>query len=389
MSYTKTHANNTNTIVDSHKSRDSAIIVDSHKDRVSTAQVDRPSKNLWCRDTYREYIVKVLGKNPFIAGFKASIRSCPYSSSECRGAHSPEELVMLPHIYGYNKIVKSKYDWVKLYLALVETLQNDIVKVLNPEHISLIRESLNQNFIVILQVWRNMACNYRRLKKELPKRSSVIGKPDIHSSGYSFSEEIPEFNLIETLENVAWSLVRLTRICPIRKTFDDKISSNKKVTIMEMCLATGINCKEGIHLKSEMLCTDDFLTGSCKCVPKEELEVKEVEYLTEIITLSNQLTTLSKSTSEFSKGKCTPQEAIKKRIAYLEKLTAELYYDRMIHYTEEDMEPFDRQYSNYIAQEDKKKKDKEEKEVWNHHLIDTTTEVKKVVKIVKPGMKKA
>ena len=375
MSNTQTHAHNTNTSELNH-----------------TISTDRPSKNLWCRDSYRAHIVKSLGRDPFIAAFKASLRSCPFSATDCRGAHCQEELVMMPHIYGYNNITKSRYDWVKLYLALIDTLKKDVVKVKNPVHILQITESLTQNFFVIIQVWREMACHYRKLKKEVPKRSPILERMSVHSSSYAFSDEVPEFNLVDTLENVAWCLTRLTKICSVRKTFDDKISANKKVTIMEMCLATGINCKDGVHHLSEMVCTDNFLTGSCRCVTKEALEIKEAEYLTEIMTLSKDL---SKSASDFTpvqktkKGKCSPQEAIAKKIIYLENLVERLYDDRKIHYTDEDMEPFDRQYANYIAQEDKKKKDKEAKEVWTHHLIDTSTVVKKVIKIIKPGMKKA
>jgi hypothetical protein len=35
--------------------------------------------------------------------------------------------------------------------------------------------------------------------------------------------------------------------------------------LSDLCLATGKNCKHGVTNMNELLCVDDFLTGTCTC----------------------------------------------------------------------------------------------------------------------------
>jgi len=94
------------------------------------------------------------------------------------------------------------------------------------------------------------------------------------------------------LEDHAWSFVRLTRLCALNTKFEESIRSGNLITIWDLCLATGLNCKAGVHKKSEMLCHDDFLIGSCTCLSNEQLELMEMELSQKLIELSNNLVSM-------------------------------------------------------------------------------------------------
>ena len=100
-----------------------------------------------------------------------------------------------------------------------------------------------------------------------------------------------------------------------------------------MCLGTGINCRDGVNKTSELLCNDDFLTGKCDCINKKE-------YNTELTKLKSQLEELK------SAAKLNPKNITKK----MQEVND---YQRMIHYTDYGMIPFETQYKQYIEMKEK------------------------------------
>jgi len=373
------------------------------------------TQNLWCRDTYWQHIVNTLGYNPFKETNGCHLRSCNHTSKECRGSHSEDSIKVLPHVIKYNQINKATFDWVKLYNCVIQTLYKDLAKVHCEEHKKLLTNIPSLNFIELIQIWRNMACYYNKLAKELPEKKYTHEYVNVkqHSSGFTFNEDVPKFKIGNNLEDTAWSFERLTRRCPIQQKFDTDIQANKQITIWDLCLATGLNCKEGVHKKTEIICSKNFITGVCSCKTTEELETQETVLQQKIIELSTQLikiieeeTKLKSSEDNWSKPKgknakacIDPKKQISQTISTIEKEINQLQNSRAIHYTELGMIPFEQQLKAYqLVQEaeklelDKKlelekklEKKKSTKESWEHDLVENVKIVKPIVKLGKLG----
>lgn len=302
--------------------------------------------NLWCRDTMWQYIADNFGRNPtdiFKQTNGCNLRKCNKSDDECRGAHSEDAIQPLPHIKKFNKLNKAKYNWVKLYLDVKQILQTDLAKLIDVNHKQFLSELPTMDFISMIQVWRNMSCIYRKLAKELPSNKYSGMKP--HSSGFTYSEEVPKFIIAsDGSEDVAWAFERLTRYCSLHQTFISNIQATVKVTIWDMCLATGINCKEGIHEINEMICKDNFITGSCACQSLDDYNKKTTDIEKQISELNEQLKTLPD-------GKQATK--IARRIGFVSEQLQTHINSRSIHYTEIGMIPFERQYQEYQITEQK------------------------------------
>lgn len=364
------------------------------------------TQNLWCRDTYWQNVIDTYGFNPFKETNGCHLRKCQYDGSKCRGAHRECDIKPLSHIQAYNKINKAKFDWVKLYLAIIKSLSDESTRVLDTEHKRLLENIKSQDFIQAINLWRDLTCHYRKLAKEILPKSESVGQR--HSSGFMYNEDVPKFKLPSDLEDVAWSFERLTRYCPVQQKFERSIQSQNKITVWDLCLATGINCKEGVHKQSEMICKENFLTGSCSCLTVQQLEEKEIKLQENVIELTKQLTDIinqesqtgddgwSKPVKKTKKPVCDPKVSIRQEINKIKKEIEQLQFSRLIHYTELGMAPFDEQYKLHLQnEEDRLKKQAEEallakpvkKESWDHELVDKKEITKPVVKLVKLGKK--
>jgi hypothetical protein len=116
-----------------------------------------------------------------------------------------------------------------------------------------------------------------------------------------------------------------------------------------------LNCKAGVHKKSEMICVDDFLTGSCSCLSNEQLEAQEIELSQKLIKLSNNLVSMIEN----------KQKDVKKlyqEIINLEYQIKDLQSSRSIHYTELGMKPFNQQLEEYQFEKSKQVKVEVKKE---------------------------
>jgi len=366
------------------------------------------TQNLWCRDTYWQHITNVLGYSPFKETNGCRLRQCQFEAGTCRGAHCAKDLKPLKHISSYNRLDKSKYNWVQLYYGIVSSLQTNGPKVILEEHKRKIADVATMNFIETIQLWREFACYYRKIAKEIPFKRFTGNAPTVHSSGYKYSDDVPGFYLEGTLEDTAWAFERLTRYCGTHKAMEANIARRHQITVWDLCLATGVNCKEGVHYADEHICPSDFLTGSCTCPTKESLEAKEAELQMKKIELATQLTKLieeeaSKDTNGWastgnkkkSKTKTTdPKQELRNQIKAIDNEIADVTgTQRMIHYTELGMIPFVQQLANFRAEEEAKKnapqveEQAKPKESWDHG-IETIAEVPKAIKVTKLGGKK-
>ena len=374
------------------------------------------TQNLWCRDTMWKYVADSLGRHPediFSQRNGCHLRCCNKSDFECRGAHTPEALKPLPHISKYNSLNKSKFNWVKLYLNVLKTMQHDLSMVKKEEHKRFISELTKMNFIELIQMWRNMACYYNKAAKELPYKKDTKGvQLVVQECGFTYRDDVPTFRIEDNLEDTAWSFERITRYCPINLKFEKNIEDQIQISIWDLCLATGLNCKEGVHLKSEMLCIDDFLTGKCSCLTREQNEEQEVQLSHRLIEVSNQLVQIIESEKEINidgwakskvkkSGKtqtCDPKIKLQQEMRKLESQIKDLQNSRFVHYSEQGMKPFEQLYGEFLIEENTKKEIKlpecvtpveSTKEDWDHGMVGSAVKITgPVTKVIKFGNKK-
>ena len=354
-------------------------------------------KNLWCRDTYWKYITETLGYNPFKNVYGCQLRDCRYSAEECRGAHSNNQLRVLPHIHKLSIYNKNNIEWVKLYFEMKDILKKESHKMKLPEHREQIAKIDGLNFIETIRLWRELACYYRKIAKEIPKLDPGVD----HPSGYQRVESLPGFYLSDSLEDTAWAFERLTRYCPTQMKFEENIKTGNKITIWDLCVATGINCKEGIHKKSESICIDDFMTGNCSCPKREDIGNKQTEIRNKLSELNTELKKLMEAEAEHdtqgwgkvrSKKKtpiADPKVELKKQIRDLQTELVQTYDCRPVHYSDGEFIPFEKQYENYLkAEEEKKIKEEANKASWDRKLDEKIVVSKPIIKLSKLGGKK-
>lgn len=356
-------------------------------------------KNLWCREVYWKVIEEELGYRPFKETNGCHLRYCNRDPEECRGAHTIEDLKPFKHVLQFERLDKAKYNWALLYSSIIDILQKDSERVNNEDHKRTLATVPTMNFFEAMRTWREMACYYRKTAKELPSKKSVSGLTP-GSNGYAYSEDVPGFYLPSNQEETAWCFSRLTRWCGDHLKIKQASKSKRLVTIWDICLATGLNCKDGVHEISQKICEDDFLTGSCSCETFEEIANKQDVLEAKILELTTQMVELVKDgvTEGFSKPqskkaqKADPKIQIPKQITYYKNQLESLFANRQMHYTEYGMIPFFKQYELFKEEQTRLKEEAKAKlaikESWDHGLVDNAKITKPVVKVSKFGKKK-
>jgi len=343
------------------------------------------TKNLWCRDAYVSFIKRKLGRNPFKEGRGCHIRECTLGTN-CRGAHSADEIRLLPHIFNWEKTDKSTYNFPEVYEEILSIINQQKYTLKDTSEFKSRLEKVNElNFIELIQLWRELACHYRKIAKEIPRKRDWQSPepPKTHSSGYVFSNDVPGFYLTEKVEDNMWAFERMTRICKTRTAFINRINKrDSTITIWDVCCGDK-NCKEGFHHNNEHICFDDFLNGKCDCISKEKYDTDKKQLEDDIADIKNKLA------ENTLKSKRREQ-----LISVLENKQIQLEnFDRKIHYTEDSnkskgMKPFYIQYAEHLLKkkedEEKKKEEEENKEKpsWDHSLA------KKEGKVIKISLKK-
>lgn len=348
-------------------------------------------KNFWCRDTLWPHMVKTLGFSPFKEVFGARLRHCTFDKDKCRGAHSLDDISVLPNIDAFNKIDKGKYNWIKLYQSIITVLNDDYHKLKSEEHKKLIDDIKmspeKTNFIKLIQLWRYLAYHYRKVVKNF---YDVDDDNKLKQTVFSKVDDVPEFNLPKQYDEFAWCFSRITLEC-YKQKYVDKVLTNKneQITVWDLCLATGINCKDGIHKQSEMLCFDDFLTGKCSCTDNLDMKEKELNDMIEL--MKTELNTMDdfKVVNKNKKGNKN-NKTTKDKVLELTKELELLCNNRKIHYSEVDMIPFDIQLNAYLEEESRKtveiiKEKEKDIERYDHGLMNCKEITKEVKKLIKPG----
>lgn len=340
--------------------------------------INTNKQNLWCRNKYCQHINTLYNKKIFKETNGCFLKDCKTRDEDCRGAHSEQSIKILPNIYKYNGIKKNSIDWVKIYLEILDSIDKDKLKIHNLDHKLKTSDLTKYDFIELVQLWRELACYYRKIAKTLPSKFDDIKLDTI--DGYEYKENVPQFPISDCIEDIVWGFERLTRWCPVQQKFNESIENNILITIWDVCLATGVNCKEGIHKKCELVCKDDFLTGRCSCQTVEQINEQVIIYEKEIVMLNEQNVDTSWSTKKNKK-----KGDSKSLILSIESKISDLKNSRSIHYSEQGMISFNDQYKNYLVIEEIKKNDLELLE--KKKLEEINIQIKPVIKLAKFGKK--
>jgi len=337
------------------------------------------TQNFWCRNKYCQHLNTLYHIPIFKETHGCVLIECKSKSTECRGAHDEKSIKVLPSIYKFNSMKKNTIDWVKLYLDIINAIESNKIKIHNPDYKQKTSDLTRYNFIELIQLWRDLACYYRKIAKSLPSKLDFSGVSSEEIDGYKFKDDVPEFYLSDNFEDITWPFERLTRKCPVQNKFNDCVKKNILITIWDVCLATGLNCKEGVHKPNESICSDDFLNGSCKCLTVEQISEQVSILEKQILELEKQVSDTSWSVKKNKKKINNDPNSL---IFSIRDKIDNLNNSRPIHYTELGMIPFNIQYQNYILVEQRKV---EEQKIIEQKEIELLN--KPVIKLVKFGKK--
>jgi hypothetical protein len=342
---------------------------------------DANTKNLWCRDTLVQIMIKNLGRNPFLQGKGFSIRECT-NGPTCKGAHNKDEIILFPNYRIWNRVDKSTFNFPDLYFQIINVINIDKFKIKMCEDVKQLKNRIEKiselNFIEILQLWRDLASYFRKISKTLPRKKDwkSSSNPQPSAQGYLFSEDVPYFGLDDKIEEHAWSLERISKRCNIVDKNITSINKRELIKIWDICVGDK-NCKEGYHYNNDALCVDDFLTGKCSCTPLKDYELE----------LNNLKEKYDKYELQINDESTKPKRVEQLKILIAEVKTKYNSMSRKIHYTDSGMKPFDIQLQKYkedkIAKEAKALEEEENKikPSWDHKLQNTNKPIGKVIKI--------
>jgi hypothetical protein len=219
----------------------------------SKQSLDSTIKEVPCTSLIEQPLTqsKVLQSKPLVL---IEHYTCKFGES-CRGAHSEKDIILYSGNKHFNELDKSTYNFSLLFEKIKETIISEKYKVKLEKHVNIIDNIDKLNNIELLQLWRELACYYRKISKT--------------------DKAIPQFDLKEH-EDIAWAFERKTKLC---KTF---LEENKKEKIHinkdKICCGS-YNCKEGVHSINELICIDDFIGIDCNCPSKIDLEKCAIELL--------------------------------------------------------------------------------------------------------------
>ncbi len=238
-------------------------------------------KNTWCIP----YLARHLNELNFnITGHF----ECRYGST-CRQAHSKSEIVEMDHIKSWRNRDKSNVDLFAIKKNIIQVLVTSKDAVNDTKYRSGITNAESMSFDELLNFWFEITCFHRRLSKDLHSKEHYTNRNKPNPiGGYFFKHEVPKFYL-ENEEDV-WSLQRTLRMCEKNAS----LSPDKPVSLKEICCGD-INCKEGVHSPSELVCIDNLLTGKCDCLSDDEIEEKKSKLMEEGDELQEQIQSIKVS----------------------------------------------------------------------------------------------
>jgi hypothetical protein len=219
-------------------------------------------KNTWCIPYFARYLNEELNYN--ITGHF----ECRYKDT-CRQAHAKSEIVEMDHIKAWRNRDKSTVDLLAIKKNIIQTIMTSKDSIIDTKYRSQLHNIESMSFDELLHFWFDITCFHRRLAKELPSKEHWTNRNKPNPvGGFFFKNDVPKF-FLDNEEDV-WSLQRTLRMCEKHV----HLSPDKLISIKDICCGD-INCKEGVHSLYDLVCIDNLLTGTCKCLSEEEIEGKK------------------------------------------------------------------------------------------------------------------
>lgn len=204
------------------------------------------NKHTWCKGGLGNY----LKKNNYNI---TNIYPCRFGHL-CRNAHNPLELKKKKEILDWEKRDKSDINLLEIYDELKKTIKANYFLVKNKKYKSMIEHYEQMDFVSLFNLWFEVTCYHRKIKKELKyDQTKIIDE-------YSYGN-IPEFKIKN--EDYMWSFQRTLRVCKQHKNFINY--NGTALSIRDICIGT-FNCKNGIHHEDDLACLDDMIHGKCDCI---------------------------------------------------------------------------------------------------------------------------
>ena len=329
-------------------------------------------KNFYCRDQYWQIINDVYQKQMFKSVKGATLRKC--DRDNCRGAHTQSEIHTLSSNYSFRVSDKSNIDLVEIYNSIHDSFNELKNKVKHPNFIERLNGYEELNFVELLNLWFDVTCFYRRLKKNILKG---INDCDLYSS----PDSVPEFYIKN--ENTTWSLERITKMCPKHSELIRKINRGDKAIIWDVCVGS-VNCKSGCHSSEDMICHDDLLLGRCECLSNDQIEKSKHDLNIQMEKIKNILNSQNTKDGYKTKLKSSKVKMLKSKLDNLSTSYNKLR--RCKHLTDDNIVPFQVQLNKYkLEVKDREEKTREQIQVQQdkkEERIDmlTNSKVKKVLR---------
>ncbi len=233
-------------------------------------------KNTWCIPYLASYLNNELNYN-ITGSFE-----CRYKDS-CRQAHCKSEIIEMDHIKAWRNRDKSSVNLLDIKKNIIQTIATSKDSVIDVKFRSGIINIESMQFDELLHFWFDITCFHRRLAKELPSREHWNSRNTPNpTGGFFFKNDVPKFYLDN--EEDVWSLQRTLRMCYKHS----QLSPDKSISIKDICCGD-INCKEGVHCPSEVVCVDNLLTGKCSCLSEEIIEQQKKDLMKECESIQEDL----------------------------------------------------------------------------------------------------
>lgn len=191
----------------------------------------------------------------------------------CNNSHSINDIKMRQHIKSWNTYDKSLLNLYKIKENIINIIEKSQDGIHNMKYRSQISIINTKSFVELLAFWYDITCYHRRIVSKM----ADIKQP---MEGYNKISEIPQF-ILDNEDNV-WALERQLHMCEKHI----KLDKTKKISVKEICCGD-INCKEGAHNKSDLICIDDMLSGKCSCISRELYTEQKTRLEHEIKLLTN------------------------------------------------------------------------------------------------------
>lgn len=235
------------------------------------------NKTTWCRAYYGQYLNK-LGYNII------DIFPCRYGA-ECRGVHDISELVVKPHIHKWMRQSMARINIMNIMNNIMDVIEKSKDMVTSTKYRGIIQTTPRMRFDELLTFWYDITCYHRRIAKDLHTMRSWANpksKPP-PTEGFFFKEEVPCFYLEN--EDDVWALERTLHMCPMYMAL-----STSTTSVKNLCCGD-VNCKDGVHSTDNLVCIDNMLTGTCKCMTKTQIDMMKQQLSDEIASLYKQMET--------------------------------------------------------------------------------------------------